>query len=229
MVLVSGLVLFAGSGAIAQSSSPERMTAEVERPNSFAISAGMGIDAALAPGFTDYLKSIDPEEKPSAVATDIEFFGAAEFPVSDRWGIKAEFTYLFKSYNLVSAFDGGTYNVFYSIQAPTLLAQYVIPGKGYFVKFAAGGGYHFGSVSQSVSTYGTSSSYTAKGIGTKIEVVGQTAFDEHLYAYIGGSMRWELLGTVESSDGEKLVYNNGPAATLSLATAGLTFGLIYYF
>ena len=204
-------------------------TSAVERPNSFAVSAGMGIDAAIAPGFTDYLNTISPSQRLPSVATDVEFFGATEFPVSDHWGIKIEYTYLFKSYSLISPFDGAAYNVFYDIQAPSALAQYVIPGKGYFVKFACGGGYHFGSVSQRVSTYGTNSSYTANGIGTKLEVAGQTAFDENLYGYIGGSLHWELLGAVKDAHGNELSYNNGPAATLSIFTVGLAFGLMYYF
>ena len=58
--------------------------------------------------------------------------------------------------------------------------------------------------------------------------MGQTAFDEHLYAYIGGDMRWELLGKLKSDNGTVL-QNQGRVASLSMFVVGLNFGVIYYF
>jgi hypothetical protein len=101
-------------------------------------------------------------------------------------------------------------------------------GKGYFVKLGGGIGYHTGSLEQKSSLYGSDSTYSTQGVGFKAQAVGQTAFDDHLYGYIGADMRWELLGRVKSDNGSVL-QNHGQAASLSMFAFGLSFGLIYYF
>jgi hypothetical protein len=188
----------------------------------------MGIDLAAAPTLVDYVNTLaDPSQRATSFATDIEFFGGAEFPVSDQWGGALEYSYLFKSYTLPTAVTG-TYTIFYSLHMPLAMVQYIIPGKGYFVKLGGGIGYHSGLVEQKGSLYGTDSTYTTKGIGIKALAVGQTAFDEHLYAYISGTTRWELLGNVKDTRGN-ILQNHGQPASLSMFVVGLAFGLTYYF
>ena len=198
------------------------------RANTFSLYGGMGISLAAAPATVDYLNTlVDASQRVDEFATAVEFFGGAEFPVTDEWGGALEYSYLFKSYTLPTSF-AGTYTLFYNIHMPTAMVHYIIPGQGYFLKFGGGAGYHAGSITQTSSFYGTDSSYTAHGLGVKLQAAGQTAFDEHLFAYIGGDMRWELLGAVKNADGKEL-RNRGEAASLSMFTVGLKFGLIYYF
>ncbi len=199
-----------------------------EHSNSFALAAGMGINVAADPGMVNYINSFSySTDRASDFATAVDFFGACEFPVSDEWGAKVEYAYLFKSYNFASN-AAGISNLLYNVTMPTLIAQYVILGKGYFVKLGGGAGYHLGTVTATNAVYGGTSQYHAKGIGVKLEAVGQTAFDEHLYGYVAGDMRWEFLGTVKDDHGAAL-QNQGFAASLSLFSVGLIFGLTYYF
>ena len=196
------------------------------RENTFSIYGGMGISIADAPGLVKYLNTLENPTVLSDFATDVEFFGGAEFPLSFEWGGALEYAYLFKSYTL-SVGDAGTYTVFYSLHMPTAMVHYVVTGEGYFLKFGGGIGYHTGSLEQK-DPYGSDITYSAHGIGLKGQAVGQTAFDEHLYGYIGGDMRWELLGKLKSDNGTVL-QNQGRVASLSMFVVGLNFGVIYYF
>lgn len=199
-----------------------------ERSNSVALAAGMGINLDTDIGMVNFINSfVYPADRANDFETAVDFFGSCEFPVSGEWGAKLEYAYLFKSYNFTQN-SAGISSLFYSVTMPTLIAQYVIPGNGYFVKFGAGAGYHFGKVTTNDIVYGGTSQYHAQGVGVKLEAVGQTAFDEHLFGYIAGDMRWEFLGTVKDANGAAL-QNQQYAASLSLFTAGLIFGLTYYF
>jgi len=195
--------------------------------NSFAVYGGMGVSLAAAPGLVKYLNTLaDPAQQVPDFGTNIEFFGGAEFPVTDQWGGALEYGYLFKSYTLPNSI-AGTYTEFYSVSMPTAMAQYVFSGIGYFIKFGGGLGYHTGSLEQKDS-YGNDITYSTHGIGFKAQAVGQTAFDGHFYGYIGGSMRWELLGNLKNGSGTVL-QNEGRAASLSMFVVGVNFGVIYYF
>jgi hypothetical protein len=199
-----------------------------EKANTFALYGGMGVKLGAAPAMVDYINTIaDPSQRASDFATDIEFFGGTEFPLNAEWGGALEYAYLFKSYTLPTT-NAGTYTLFYNIHMPTAIVQYVVPGRGYFMKFGGGIGYHVGSVEQSNSMYGTDSTYTARGIGIKAHAVGETAFDEHLLGYISGDIRWEFFGKLKNSGGNEL-RNLGQTASLSMFVIGIGFGLIYYF
>jgi hypothetical protein len=65
-------------------------------------------------------------------------------------------------------------------------------------------------------------------LGIKAHVVGETAFDEHLFGYISGDMRWEFFGKLKNGGGNEL-RNLGQTASLSMFVVGIGFGLIYYF
>ncbi len=221
--------------ALACSTSSSRAQSETdtvngpqERANTFSIYGGMGISFSAAPGLVNYLNTLaDPTQQVSTFGSDVEFFGGAEFPLSVDWGGALEYSYLFKSYTLPTSV-AGTYTIFYNINMPTAMVHYVMSGKGYFLKFGGGIGYHTASLEQKWSYYGTDETYSTHGIGLKAQAVGQTAFDDHLYAYIGGNMRWELLGRLKSNDGTVL-QNQGKVASLSMFVVGLGFGMTYYF
>ncbi len=202
----------------------------IERKNSFAVFGGMGVHLVSAPDVVEYINSIAAfSRRVGDVGTAVDFFGGVEFPIDDEWGIKIEHSYLFKSYSVLSNFDG-TYNFFYSVQSPSIIIQKIISGQGYFVKLGAGGGYHFGNASQTVSTFGTTTEYSTNGIGVKTEAVGQTAFDENLYGYIGGSLGWEFLGDLKEHNGKKLTApNSTTTVSLRYFHAGIRFGINYYF
>lgn len=197
----------------------------VVRENGIAIVGGMGINLVNAPEIVDYINvTALSSQRVDDFATAVDFFGGIELPIGEAWGLKIEHTYLFKSYSFLTA-TGATNELFYSVQAPSIILQKVYSGEGYFVKMGGGGGYHFGSASEKISTFGVTSDYTTSGIGMKIDIVGQTAFDRNFYGYIGGHMGWELLGKFSTT-------NSAPSALeakrMKYFYAGLRFGITYY-
>lgn len=197
----------------------------VQRENTLAVVAGMGVNLVNAPEIVEYVNSTAAYGKTvDDFATAVDFFGGVEFPVSKEWGIKFEHTYLFKSYNFIAT-TGATHDFFYSVQAPSLLVQKVIAGEGYFVKMGAGGGYHVGMATETISTFGITNNYSASGIGLKTEIVGQTAFDESFYGYIGGQLGWEWLGKFS---GTEAAISTVKTKQLRYFFAGLRFGITYY-
>ncbi len=197
----------------------------VERENSFAVVAGMGVNLVNAPEIVEYINSTAVYgHTVDDFATAVDFFGGVEFPVSQEWGIKIEHSYLFKSYTFIAT-SGATHDFFYSVQAPSVLVQKIVTGEGYFVKMGAGGGYHLGAATETISTFGISREYTASGIGLQAEIVGQTAFDETLYGYIGGQLGWEWLGKFS---GTEATVSTVKSKQLRYFFAGLRFGVTYY-
>ena len=227
-ITLAALCLAAATTVSRAQSVTDKNGGPMERTNGVSVYGGMGIALATAPGLVNYLNTLaDPSEQVQTFSTDVEFFGGAELPVADVWSAGMEYNYLFKSYTLPTG-GSGTYTTFYDVKMPTLIAHYVASGKGYFLKFGGGIGYHSGAVEQKSNFYNTDSTYTCHGIGIKLDGIGQTAFDEHLYAYIAADMRWELFGDLKDGQGDFL-QNHGQTATLSMFVVGLAFGLTYYF
>jgi hypothetical protein len=197
----------------------------VQRENGLAIVAGMGINLVNASGIVEYINAnAVPNQRVDDFTTAVDFFGGVEFPVSEEWGLKIEHTYLLKSYTF-HEFSGETQELFYATQSPSLMVQKVIVGEGYFVKMGAGGGYHFGHVSQKFSRFGTSADFTSSGFGMKMEIVGQTSFDEHFYGYIGGHVGWEFQGKFSQSGN---AVSSFQSYHFNYFFAGLRFGVTYY-
>lgn len=199
-----------------------------QKENSFAVSAGMGVNIIRAEGIVEYinLRALS-SERVDDWGTAVEFFGGVEFPLTKEWGLKFEHAYLFKTYNVLLT-SGGGMTMSYAVQAPSLLVQRVYSGKGYFAKISLGGGYHFANAEQTYSLFSTQESSTAQGLGVKVEVNGQTAFDEHLFGYISGTLGAEFLGKLQNNSGTAISFA-GTTASLNALYAGVRFGLLYYF
>lgn len=228
MVHAAVLVLLMTGVSVAQTRPAQKGEVPKERANSLSLYGGMGVSMAAAPDLIDYLNAVGGSmQRLDDFATHVEFFGGVEMPLGEGLGGAVEYGYLFKSYTLPTV-SAGTYTVFYNLHLPTAMVQYVVPGRGYFLKLGGGVGYHVGSVEQRNSIYGTDSSYTSRGVGLKVQAVGQTAFDEHLYAYLSADMRWEFMNRLKNSNGNTL-HSLGKEASLSMFAVGLGFGLIYYF
>ena len=71
--------------------------------------------------------------------------------------------------------------------------------------------------------------YSSHGLGFKTEAVGQTAFDENLFGYIGASLGWEFLSDLKDKKGN---YLTAPFSTKKVSLryfhSGLRFGIIQY-
>ncbi len=213
------LMLLAGAGAYGQSDSA------AHTGKYWGISAGLGATVVKAADVVDYINmTYQPADRIADFGTAVEFFGSAESQVSDSWMLKAEYSYLLKSYN-VAAMESP--EVTYTIQMPTLLAEYFISGKGYLFQFGGGVGYR--SARLTIQYFGEQN-YHAHGAGFKLEAVGNTAFDEHLFGYIGGDLRADITGDFTDTSGKVLTNPlTGQGVSMNYLGIGLKFGLTYYF
>jgi len=186
------------------------------------VSGGLGVSLINVGDVVDFVSNGTNQSHFAAAA---EFFGALEVQIADNWGIKGEYSYLLNSYNIP---QGGIILPYsYHVQMPSALLEYVLKGNGYFFKFGGGGGYHFAQFEQD---YPATITYTAKGIGLKIEGEGNTAFDEHLYGYIGADARDDILGDLKDDAGNILVNKSlNKNVKMNFITVGLKFGLTYFF
>ncbi len=221
--IVAILIIVCSAGAFGKQPSKNGVVT-VESVNSIGGYGGMGIHIMSAPSIVKYINA-EGVGRVDDWGTAVEFFGGIEIPVNGSWAVKLEHTFLFKSYTL----GDGTYSkaLHYDVQAPNIMAQYVIPGKGYFVKCSAGGGYHWGTLTPP-KLYGVETLFRASGVGMRAEAEGQTAFDAHLFGYISCSLGFEALGKVTSAEGRELMNGSG-TVSLNYVTAGVRFGLMYYF
>lgn len=222
------LLLLMVAVSIACSQQQERKIG-VERENSASFYGGMGVHIVRAADFVDYINTIaTPAQRVDDFGTAVGFFGGFDVPIGEGWGIAVEHQYLFKSYS-ISGNLGGIYDLYYSVQAPSILLQKVLKGKGYFLKLSGGGGYHVGAVTHKVSTFGVTTEYTSEGIGLTGEAAAQTAFGDDLYGYIGGTVAWHLLGELKDRKGAALTIPRiGTAVSMRVFHAGIRFGIVQY-
>ena len=192
------------------------------------LSAGMGVCYVHPPDIVDVVNSTPgATERLPQFKSAVEFFLSAEFPLSESWLIKGEYAYVLGTYNLGSSFGPAEYSFW--LHMPSLLAEYVLANEGvYNVKIGAGGGYHFGSLSEKFSTI--DDRYAGKGLGMLLDIEATTAFGDHLFAYFGGNFRWEFVGKLTNGAGlSPGVTGRGDRPTLNLFGLGARLGFTYYF
>ena len=220
-VWILGLVFtLTGLGA-AQSAPPSRF---------FSLSAGMGISAHSAPSTVDYISTVlqlRESDKIGDFTSAIEFFATPELQLSDDWSLALEYSYLVKSYRLSSTAGPGTSEFSTSIHMPTAVVHYLVPGQGYWLKVGGGVGYYFGTFSQMLFGSGQTESFHASAPGLKLEVVGNTMFDESFYGYIGIDARWGFDEAFSRDDGSVPSYQ-GTAPSLGFFNLGLKLGVTMF-
>jgi len=203
-------------------------TALVIRPG---VAAGMGVSYVsmtdvvdLANGTIGNFQRI-PEFKSAA-----EFFGALTIPWSEDWELKFEYAYLVASYNVATAIGSGQAEYTATAHLPSLIVQYVLMSEPvYNVKVGAGGGYHFGSLDAKFFTQ--DDHFTGRGPGFLVDVEGNTAFGESLFAYLGLNIRWDFIGELTNASGmtPTFVDAEGAAPTMQFFGIGARLGFTYYF
>jgi len=190
------------------------------------LAAGMGVEYASYPDVADLIAAL-PSSAVAQFKPGVEFFGSLAFPLSDLWLLKFEYAYGLASWSPQGPFGPAEFNV--ATHMPSLILQYVLTDRGvYNVRAGAGGGYHFGSLSEKYLSL--DNTYSAKGPGLVLEVEANTAFGDHLYAYLGANIRWEFIGRLlDDSGGSPGVASGGSPATLHSFGAGARLGACYLF
>jgi len=192
------------------------------------LSAGMGVEYASYADVTTLINAtVAPAQVVPRFKTAVEFFGAGTMPLVEPWLLKFEYAYTLATFSPQGAYGPATINVIY--QMPSLILQYMLLDRGvYSVRLGAGGGYHFGRLEENTLYF--SDAFTGKGPGMVVEIEANTAFGDHLYAYLGANARWELVGTVVDARGASPgVASSGSPVTFHSFGAGARLGACYLF
>jgi hypothetical protein len=186
------------------------------------ITGGLGVSALGDPSIVDYINSVaelSPGQQLSEFTSAPEFFITPEVKFSDNWSIALEYSYMLKSYNSVGV---SQWDFTYTAQMPSLLVHYLLPGEGYCLKYGGGLGYAFGKFTEQYPITGSELTCTASGPLVKVELVGNTEFDEHFWGSIGVDLRWVFAGDFKNSS-----VSTVPSPKLNFFSAGLKFGVTY--
>ena len=192
------------------------------------LAAGMGVTYASYADVTTLMNStVVPAQAVPRFKSAVEFFGAAALPLSAPWLLKFEFAYSIASFSPQGAYGPASFSVTYMM--PSLIVQYVLLDRGvYNIKAGAGGGLHFGSLQEKY--FIIDNTYSGKGPGIVLEIEANTAFGDHLFAFLGANIRWESVGTIlDSSGGSPGVASGGGAVTLHSFGGGARLGASYLF
>lgn len=231
LVCVSGAQLLVVHTSAAQGKgkpSPAGPDTVVLRPG---LAGGMGVSYVSMTDVVDLANATMgnvqrlPEFKAAA-----EFFGAVTVAWSEDWGVKLEYAYLVASYNVATPFGSGQAEYTATAHLPSLILQYVLVGHPvYNVKVGAGGGLHFGTLAAKFFTQ--DDSYSGKGPGFLLDVEGNTAFGEHVFAYLGVNLRWDFIGKLSNAQGmaPNLASAGVTAPTMQFFGLGARLGFTYYF
>ena len=192
------------------------------------LSAGMGVEYASYSDVTTLINATLPYGGAApGFKSAVEFFGAFALPLSDLWLLKLEYAYTLASWSPQGAYGPATISV--TMNMPSVILQYMLTDRGvYNVKVGAGGGYHFGNMAEKYSYL--NNTYAGKGPGMVVEIEANTAFGDHLFAFLGGNIRWELIGPISDGSGTSPgVGSSGLAVTLHSFGAGARLGACYIF
>jgi hypothetical protein len=192
--------------------------------NKFDIAAGMGVKAIAMGDVIDYINSFQPLEKLKDVSIAPEFYISPEMEISDDLGLKFEYSYLIKSFDIMN--NIGSYSFTVTMNSPSVILHYLLKGNGYYFKIGGGLGYRFGSFSQKI--YSSELNYYSKGAGLRIDLAGHTSLGGNLYAVIAANLSADFMSDLKDDSGNALsIFEN--KYSLGSVGAALSFGLSYYF
>ncbi len=214
--LVALAVLIPGAGSLAQT--------DPEVRHRISISAGMGANFHNAQDIVNLINSNSLiTRRVDDFQSGVEFFGTVGVPLSPDWEVKVEYVYLIASYSEGTPFGNAEFS--YSLHMPTLIGQYVLhTEQTYNFKAGVGFGYHFGAYTQKYSL--VDGTYKGSGVGALIELEGNTALGEDVFAHLGTQIRWDFVGDLKNAAGES---PGGTFATsLHFFSVGARLGVTVY-
>ena len=195
-------------------------------PGRITVAAGMGVYEVNLNDIVDIVNATSLSGRINPFKTFAEFFATASVQVSPRWILTLDYGHGIGSYNFTTQFGQTEFSV--TTEMPSLVMHWVVLDSGaYSIRVGGGGGYHFGSLTESLGSQ--SYDYHGSGVGILADLEANTAFSEHLYVYIGGMLRWEIIGNLTSASGVSPIYSNGASTTLHSFAAGVRLGLTYIF
>ncbi|MBZ0180567.1 MAG: hypothetical protein K8F36_14880 [Melioribacteraceae bacterium] len=186
------------------------------------ISGGMGINFVSSPSLKDYINGNYNQggEKLNAFSSSVEFFGEITYSLNSNFELGVDYGLSIFSYNSSSG-NGGIYDLNYTMQKPTLVAYYVIPGEGYKFKFGGGAGIRMIDLDEKIIV---EQNYSSTGYGFLARAEGHTKLGGDVYAYVGTDLRYDMPGKPENDNG-KLAENSSYDVDLNTFSWGIKLGV----
>jgi hypothetical protein len=206
--------------------------ADSQLSSRIALSGGMGVEYVSAAEIVDYVNAravaAGATQRVSVFKAGVGFFGSLAYPVSMDLVLKAEYVYFLGSYNPEIPYVPSEFTL--TAHMPSIILQYVLWDKQFYnIKVGGGLGYHFISLSEKYFT--VDDELTGKGLGALIDLEANTAFGDHLFAYLGGNLRFEFIGKLKNNALASQTSQYGVVAlpTANMFSIGARLGFSYYF
>ncbi len=189
------------------------------------LTGGMGISFVYTPSLNDYLTNFSSSEEIPSFNSTVEFYIEGDYSLKPSFQLGLEYVYSLYSYN--NSLQGFNYELNYQHYKPSILAYYVIPGKGYKIKFGGGAGIRILNLDQKI--YGATESFEAVGYGLLIRAQGHTTIGGNFYINIGATTRYDHPGVPENDNGE--LYNNilDQPVNINSLSFSVDIGISYFF
>lgn len=191
-------------------------------------SAGMGVNYFAQRDVVDMLNGgYGLTKRLERYHVAVDFSGAFVVPLGERLGLRFEYAYLLNTVNATGLFAGTT-EFTTTVHMPSLVVEYAILDAGaYNLSAGIGGGLHFGNLHLQYG--GLDASYTARGPGMVVMLVGNTAVSEDLFVHLAGTARAGMLGELRNANGVSPgIGSEGQPATLGFFALGARIGLTMY-
>jgi long-subunit fatty acid transport protein len=187
-------------------------------------SAGMGISFLNNSSLKDYINAnyAFDENELSTFYSAVDFYGEVDYTVNENFQLGIEYVYQLYSYNS-SIPSIGQYDLTYNHHKPSLLAYYVIPGKGYKFRFGGGLGFRLVDITEDINQ---PDDFEAAGFGALLKAQGNTQLSEHFYALVGADLRYDIAGEPEGSETSNKLLEGVSFNSISF---GVQLGISYFF
>lgn len=191
------------------------------------LTAGMGINFVSQASLKDYINRNFGNvagDKLNTFFSSVEFNGEGTYSISDNFDLGLEYAQSIFSYNTSLGYT--VYDLSYTMHKPSLVAYYVIPGKGYEFKFGGGIGLRFLSLTEKIAK---EVDFSSVGWGVLGRIEGHTSLTNNLYAVITGDIRVDLPGDAKDSNDKNFVDGSGEIIGLNSIAFGVKLGISYHF
>jgi hypothetical protein len=184
----------------------------------------MGLSLLSSPSFNRYLKNTIPYKSKDSIKTfsiGLEFFGSAEYGVSQNFAARLDYSYFIKSIRYVYSYL--VFDYFYFLHQPALSAFYLINGRHFQFKLGGGLSYQFIQLENNDLTY------KSHGLGLRGEVIYSAQLSDRLNSYISGFIFGNFSNSVKDADGKPLISPVGEEVNLNAFGIGTRLGVSFYF
>jgi len=197
----------------------------------FNVSAGMGLRVIYVKDVVSYLNNYIPlhTDEFKSVATAPDFYFNCEYRFYRQYGLKFDYGYTVKTYNLENTSDLLFHNisVTYSIHSPSLVFNYILREPGYQLKFGAGLSFNYARLLQKTSASRGEDIYISNGLGFKLDAYGHSQLDSKFYMVFGLFIHTGLMSDLKNEEGKYLIEHK--KINMSFISVGLNLGMAYYF